>query len=92
MKVSRAGGGYVDYTWAKPGTGSDKPVQKTAYAVGYAPWGWVVTTGAYMNDIQKQALIGIVIFDGELVFIRHIKNAIPHPETACTGVLGGQNQ
>ncbi len=66
VKVSRAGGGYVDYTWAKPGTGSDKPVQKTAYAVGYAPWGWVVTTGAYMNDIQNQALIftGIMTVTG----------------------------
>ncbi|ASR44376.1 chemotaxis protein [Xanthomonas citri pv. mangiferaeindicae] len=54
VEVARAGGGNVDYVWAKPG--EDEPVHKTSYSALYAPWGWVVTTGVYLDDTQSQAL------------------------------------
>ena len=54
VQAARSGGGYVGYTWAKPG--HDVPVEKLAYAGLYAPWDWVVSSGVYMDDVQAQAL------------------------------------
>ena len=54
VRVAQAGGGFVDYTWAK--AGEDDPVQKTSFAARYAPWGWVLGTGVYLDDTQAQAL------------------------------------
>lgn len=52
-------GGYVRYRWPKPG--SDKPVPKLSYAKTFAPWGWVIASGNYIEDIdavwKKVALI-----------------------------------
>ena len=44
------GSGYIDYLWPQPG--SDRPVAKIAYAQGFRPWGWTVSTGAYLDDID----------------------------------------
>ena len=43
------GSGYVDYTWAKPG--SSKVEDKVSYVELFKPWGWVVGTGAYKQDL-----------------------------------------
>jgi methyl-accepting chemotaxis protein len=54
VRVARAGGGHVDYSWAK--AGEEDPVPKTSYAARYQPWGWVIGTGVYLDDTQAQAL------------------------------------
>jgi methyl-accepting chemotaxis protein len=54
VRVARAGGGHVDYSWAK--AGEKDPVPKTSYAALYRPWGWVIGTGVYIDDTQAQAL------------------------------------
>ena len=54
VRVAQAGGGFVDYSWAK--AGEDAPVQKTSFATLYAPWGWVLGTGVYLDDTRAQAL------------------------------------
>ncbi|KRG62902.1 chemotaxis protein [Stenotrophomonas humi] len=54
VEAARKGGGYVAYTWAKPG--HDAPVGKVAYAGMYKPWNWVISSGVYMDDVQAQAL------------------------------------
>ncbi|HEY0335638.1 MAG TPA: methyl-accepting chemotaxis protein [Stenotrophomonas sp.] len=59
VRVAQAGGGYVDYQWAKPGR--KDPVDKTSYATLYKPWGWVVGTGVYLDDTQSQAMTFTVI-------------------------------
>ncbi len=46
------GGGFVDYMWPKPGF--DKPVQKTSYVTLFSPWGWVIGTGVYNDDIVAE--------------------------------------
>jgi methyl-accepting chemotaxis protein len=43
------GGGFVEYMWPRPG--SDKPVEKISYVKLYAPWGWIVGTGVYNDDL-----------------------------------------
>jgi methyl-accepting chemotaxis protein len=50
--VRRHGGGYVDYRWPKPG--SNQPQQKFSYVAGFEPWQWVVGTGVYVDDMEKQ--------------------------------------
>ena len=48
--VKKDGAGYVDYMWPKPG--SDVPVAKASYVKGFAPWGWVVGSGVYVDTVQ----------------------------------------
>jgi methyl-accepting chemotaxis protein len=50
--------GFVDYVWPKPGF--DKPQQKISYVKLFKPYGWVIGTGSYLDDVtshmQKEAL------------------------------------
>ncbi|HEL4259842.1 methyl-accepting chemotaxis protein [Stenotrophomonas sp. TWI169] len=55
VEAAKAGGGFVDYRWAKPG--SEGTVGKIAYAGLFAPWNWVISSGVYTDDVQKQALV-----------------------------------
>ncbi|AOY00397.1 methyl-accepting chemotaxis protein [Jeongeupia sp. USM3] len=45
-------GEFVDYQWAKPG--SKTPVDKVSGSRLYAPWGWVVATGVYVDDVERE--------------------------------------
>ena len=46
----QSGGGIVKYQWPRPG--SDEPMPKLAYVSSFAPWGWIVGTGAYVDDLD----------------------------------------
>jgi len=48
--VQKDGAGYYTYTWPKPG--AEAPVRKISYVKGFAPWGWVIGTGIYLDDID----------------------------------------
>ncbi len=59
VKVAKSSGsGYVDYLWPKPG--AEKPVPKTSYVMLFKPWGWVIGSGIYIDDVNR-------IFWGEAV-------------------------
>ncbi len=47
VKASKEG--FVDYYWPKPGF--EEPVEKLSHVIGYEPWGWVVGTGVYSDDL-----------------------------------------
>jgi len=47
--VQRAGEGTLGYHWQKPA--SDAIAPKLSYVKGFAPWGWIVGTGAYLDDV-----------------------------------------
>ena len=49
-----SGEGVVDYYWPKPG--SEEPVEKLSFVQLYKPWGWVVGTGIYLDDIDAAVL------------------------------------
>jgi methyl-accepting chemotaxis protein len=51
--VRRSKEGFVAYQWPKPG--SDKPVDKLSYVKGFEPWGWVLGSGIYIDDIREAA-------------------------------------
>lgn len=62
--VKRSGEGFVDYLWPKPG--HSEPVPKISYVKGFAPWGWVIGSGVYVDSVdalfRRQALfVGIVL-------------------------------
>ena len=42
--------GYVSYQWPKPGQA--QPVEKLSYVAGFEPWGWVIGSGVYMDDVR----------------------------------------
>ncbi|HMK59710.1 MAG TPA: methyl-accepting chemotaxis protein [Dissulfurispiraceae bacterium] len=46
------GEGFVDYMWPKPG--ETKPVPKVSYVKLYQPWGWVVGSGIYADDVAAE--------------------------------------
>ncbi len=48
--VKERGKGFVDYRWPKPG--KDAPVLKISYVEGFAPWGWSVGSGIYVDDVD----------------------------------------
>ena len=47
--VKDSGAGAVTYYWPKPG--ATEPVEKISYVKLYAPWGWIVGTGIYVDDV-----------------------------------------
>ena len=51
--VKKDGSGFVPYEWPKPGF--DKPQPKLSYVTGFAPWGWVIGTGVYIDDLSAQS-------------------------------------
>jgi len=48
--VKEKGAGFVDYLWPKPG--QDAPAPKLSYVKGFEPWGWVIGTGIYIDDVD----------------------------------------
>ncbi|MBF0272995.1 MAG: cache domain-containing protein [Magnetococcales bacterium] len=51
VKVTRAqGAGFVPYLWPRPG--QEKPVPKISYVKGFEPWGWIVGSGIYVDDVD----------------------------------------
>lgn len=82
VRVVRADGeGYVGYLWPKPG--HEAPQAKISYVKGFAPWGWIVGNGIYLNDmdqifwetlVQYSITVGILtlLIGGLALFIIHM--------------------
>jgi methyl-accepting chemotaxis protein len=51
-KVAKSeGAGFVDYLWPKPG--ATAPVPKISYVKLFEPWGWVIGSGIYIDDVEQ---------------------------------------
>jgi len=48
--VKKNKAGFVAYYWPKPGV--EKAVPKISYVKGYEPWGWVIGSGVYLDDVR----------------------------------------
>ena len=46
------GAGFVDYMWPKPGV--DKPQPKISYVKLFPRWQWVIGSGIYVDDVEKE--------------------------------------
>jgi PAS domain S-box-containing protein len=56
-RVRREQQGYVSYVWQWQDDAA-RQAPKESYVQGFAPWGWVVGTGMYVDDVRAQ-LAGI---------------------------------
>jgi methyl-accepting chemotaxis protein len=50
--VKTKGSGFVDYLWPKPG--SEEGVPKISFVMGFEPWGWVLGSGIYLDDVDTK--------------------------------------
>jgi methyl-accepting chemotaxis protein len=47
---ARPEGGVVGYLWPRPG--ASEPIEKLSFVRAFEPWGWVVGTGVYVDDLR----------------------------------------
>ena len=51
-KIAREKGkGTLKYFWGKPGKPENQTFEKLSYVRNFAPWGWVIGSGVYLDDI-----------------------------------------
>ncbi|WP_404419171.1 cache domain-containing protein [Marinospirillum sp.] len=50
-RVKNQQGGFVHYHWPKPD--DTQPIEKLSYVELYEPWGWVLGSGIYLDDMEK---------------------------------------
>ncbi len=99
--AERDGAGVVGYYTGR--LGSDTPVPKETYVARFAPWGWVLCTGVYIDDIAAQAwaqgqmiaLIALAIGAVVALLALPISNSIVSPlkrmAVAVEGLASGAN-
>ena len=57
VKVVREhGGGFVDYYWQWKDQ-PNKVVRKLSYVREFEPWGWIIGTGIYLDDVQEEMAV-----------------------------------
>lgn len=50
--VRKENEGFIEYMWPKPGT--TQPVPKLSYVRLFKPWGWIIGSGIYVDDVQVE--------------------------------------
>lgn len=61
------GEGFVDYMWPMPG--QSEPVPKISYVKLYEPWGWIIGSGIYVQDVRNDmAKLHWGVIGGTLLF------------------------
>ena len=48
--VRADGEGFLNYNWPKPGAEEAQP--KISFVKGFEPWGWIIGSGVYVDDIR----------------------------------------
>ncbi len=51
--VRRDGAGYVEYQWQWQDD-ETRIVSKISYVKGFTPWGWIIGTGIYIEDVRLE--------------------------------------
>jgi len=69
--VQKNGAGYVDYMWQWKDD-PERIVPKISYVKGFNPWGWIIGTGIYVEDVRRDiiaVLEKLLWASGGIVFI-----------------------
>jgi len=90
--VKAQGAGFYSYLWPKPGF--EQPVSKISYVKGFAPWGWIIGTGIYLDDVDAVfwqtakmfALVCLGVFALVLVAAFFIGRSVTRPLTIITNL------
>lgn len=76
--VQRQGSGFVNYMWQKPGQSGAEA--KISYVKGFKPWGWVLGSGIYVDDVEQiywqEATDNIILMLIILVLVISISSVI----------------
>jgi len=95
------GAGPVDYRWPKPG--ASEPVAKTSYIQLFKPWGWIIGSGVYVDDVQAEFArqvrdacllgLGIALLMGLLVMLiaRSIARPLQEAVQAMSIIASGES-
>jgi signal-transduction protein with cAMP-binding, CBS, and nucleotidyltransferase domain/predicted metal-dependent phosphoesterase TrpH/PAS domain-containing protein len=70
--VQRMGEGYIEYVWQW----KDDPQRlepKESFVKGFAPWGWIIGTGIYIDDVNQE--------------IANIEQSLINTSLAISGVI-----
>src|SRR5207253_8854003 len=92
--VKSQGAGFYSYLWPKPGF--EQPVSKISYVKGFAPWGWIIGTGIYLDDVdvvfrQTAMMFGImalILFAVVLLASVIISRSVTKPLNVITDLTG----
>jgi methyl-accepting chemotaxis protein len=99
--VKSQGAGFYSYLWPKPGF--EQPVSKISYVKGFAPWGWIIGTGIYLDDVdaifrQNAMMFGVmalivfaVVLLASIIISRSVAKPL-HVITDLTGRLAAGDQ
>jgi methyl-accepting chemotaxis protein len=90
---SSDGSGFVEYYW--PRAGSEEPIHKISYAAGFEPWGWVIGTGLYTDDITATLIekaLSFTVIGGLIILLGAaagwwIGRSISRPIRAITATM-----
>jgi methyl-accepting chemotaxis protein len=94
------GAGMLAYTWPKPGY--SEPVDKVSYIALFKPWGWVLGTGVYIDDIKAQfrdellqtswlcLLIALLLAAAISLVVRSISRPLQQTVEAMANIASGE--
>ncbi|WP_431859592.1 methyl-accepting chemotaxis protein [Azospirillum sp.] len=93
IEAAKAGGGFVPYVVARQGFKDPQP--KLSYAAPFAPWGWMLGTGVYTDDVDAAFWtnavevmgIGAVLVLLSLVAAQLIARDITRPLAGLSGTM-----
>ena len=98
--AKRQGAGLVDYRWPKPGAA--EPLPKVSYVQLFEPWGWIIGSGIYLDDMQaefrQQALraLGVLLLISMLLgalvilIVRSIARPLEEAVDAMANIASGE--
>jgi signal transduction histidine kinase/DNA-binding response OmpR family regulator len=76
--IRKQGHGFVSYAWHKPGIAAE--VRKVSFVEGIEPWGWILGSGVYMDDVdavwRSNATTAAVLAAGCLVILLLISTSV----------------
>jgi len=92
--VKKQGAGFYSYLWPKPGF--EQPVPKISFVKGFAPWGWIIGTGIYLDDVDAVfyqtakmfGLVSLAVLALVLIASLIISRSITRPLNIITGLTG----
>lgn len=83
------GGGFVEYWFPKPGEKEAQP--KISYAMQFEPWKWVLGTGIYIDDVNREFMAQALWLGGIALVLLAILAVIGwRVRATILGQLGGE--
>ncbi|WP_341708333.1 methyl-accepting chemotaxis protein [Halopseudomonas sp.] len=97
--VKAESAGFVEYMWPKPGV--TDPVAKISYVAGFEPWGWILGSGIYLDDVSETfwadmlpkltvAALGLLLLVGiNLLIALSVSRPLAHAVSAMHDIATG---